>query len=288
MKTKTLLAWCTIILVVGLVGPAIADPAIGLCTGDPAAAKAAGFDFAEVRVRELMKLSDEDFEKALERFHAAGLPVPAAHWFFPADLKVVGPTVRTNEIMDYTRKALARCEKLGIKFVIWGSGDSRRAPEGFSRETAFDQLIALAKLIAPEAQKYGITLVAEPLREAESNTINSLAEALRWVEAVNHPNFQLQVDLYHLTEQREDVIDIVRAGEHLRFVHVSNPRGRVFPLHAEEFDYQPFFAALRQIGYHGMISVEASSERPNEEGPQAVKFIRAAFEGKISENQKKL
>jgi sugar phosphate isomerase/epimerase len=165
-----------------------------------------------------------------------------------------------------------------VKIIVWGSGDSRRAPEGFSSDEAFQQLVALAKHISPEAHKHGITLVAEPLRKAESNTINSAAEGLKWVEAVGQPNFQLLVDIYHMHEENEDPAIILQTGSHLQHVHVSNPLGRVFPLRAGEFDYAPFFRALNKIGYRGAISIEAKTEHLAEEGPQAVAFIRAAYD----------
>ena len=58
---------------------------------------------------------------------------------------------------------------------------------------------------------------------------------------------------------------------------MANPQGRVFPLTWEEFDYAPFFANLRQIGYTGRISVEASSKDIPTEGPQAIALLRRAF-----------
>lgn len=260
--------------------------AIGFCTGDLASAKAAGFDFAEIRIREFARLSENDFTQFAARYQKIGLPVTAAHWFFPAELKIVGPDVHTNEVMSYLQTAFARCEKLGVKFVVWGSGDSRRAPAGFSREAAFQQLVALAKQIAPEARKHGLTLVAEPLRRAESNTINSAAEGLQWVKAVNEPNFQLLVDIYHMAEENEDPAVILQTGSHLRHVHVSNPRGRIFPLRAEEYDYAPFFKALAQVGYQGAISIEAKTDRLAEEGPQAMAFIRMVYAKAVAAEQK--
>ena len=251
---------------------------IGYCTTDFPAAKAAGFDFAEVRIREFARLSDADFTKFAAGCRATGLPLTTGYWFLPNDLKVVGPAVPTNEVVSYVQKALDRCQTLGVKTVVWGSGDSRRAPAGFSQEEAFQQLVGLGKRLAPEAQKRGITLVAEPLRKAESNTINSASEALQWVEAVGHPNFQMLVDIYHMNEEKEDAGIIVKAGSHITHVHMSNPHERVFPLRAEEFDYQPFFQALARIGYRGTISIEAKTANLSVEGPEAVAFIRQSME----------
>ncbi len=59
---------------------------------------------------------------------------------------------------------------------------------------------------------------------------------------------------------------MLEAKDHIRHLHMANPQGRVFPLTWEEFDYAPFFAKLRQIGYTGRISIEASSKDIPAEG----------------------
>ena len=57
-----------------------------------------------------------------------------------------------------------------------------------------------------------MVVVAEPLRKQEGNAISSSAEGLHWVEAVNHPNFQLLLDVFHKREEGEDMSFIVKAG----------------------------------------------------------------------------
>ncbi|MEY4916206.1 MAG: hypothetical protein RL616_119 [Verrucomicrobiota bacterium] len=163
------------------------------------------------------------------------------------------------------------------KVIVWGSGPARQVPDGFSRELAFDQLVALGKLLAPEAAKRGITIVAEPLRTAECNFINTATEGLRWVEAVNHPNFELLVDIFHMTEEHEDMGIIVKAGPHIAHVHFANPKGRVLPLSEEEFDYAPFLSALKKIGYHGTMTIETSAVNLAQDGPKAIRFVHTAY-----------
>jgi sugar phosphate isomerase/epimerase len=268
-------------LTIGATAPAAlaGEPklSVGYCAGDTAPAKAAGFDYVESRVREFTALSDADFAKFAARQNDVGLPTPVAHWFLPADLKVAGPDVDMDRVMTYLRRAFERCEKLGVKLIVFGSGDARSVPDGFSKDEAFEQLVDLGKRIAPDAQKHGIVIVAEPLRRQETNMINTMAEGLRWVEAVGHPNFELMVDLYHLAEEGEAPAIIVKAGAHIKHAHMSNPKQRVFPLRAEEYDYSGFLSALRQIGYNALMSIEAKTDNLAVEGPKAIAFVRAAY-----------
>jgi sugar phosphate isomerase/epimerase len=52
----------------------------------------------------------------------------------------------------------------------------------------------------------------------------------------------------------------------------------VFPLKWDEFDYAPFFANLRKIGYDRRISVEAGSKDIAGEGARSIALLRRAFE----------
>jgi sugar phosphate isomerase/epimerase len=55
---------------------------------------------------------------------------------------------------------------------------------------------------------------------------------------------------------------------------MANPNGRVFPLAWDEFDYEPFFANLRRIGYEGRISVEASTQDLIGDAPKSIALLR--------------
>ena len=105
--------------------------------------------------------------------------------------------------------------------------------------------------------RHGVLLVAEPLNKAESNIINSVSEAITYVKAINHPNFQCLVDSYHFWVDNEKLEDLQAAVPWIKHVHVSDKDGRVAPGESGKADYRPFFRVLKQGGYNGPISVEA-------------------------------
>ena len=209
------------------------------------AAKTAGFDYAELGTTELATMSDADFDQAAQ--------------------------------LAYVRTAFTRLQKIGTTIVVFGSGGARRIPEGFDKAEAFKQLVDFGRRIAPEAQAHGITVAVEPLRQQESNIINSAGEGLELVNAIGHPNFQLMIDFYHLASEKEDPEIVIRAASHIRHLHTANPAGRVFPLEWTEFDYAPFFANLRKIGYDKRISVEASTTDFAGQAPRSIALLRRAF-----------
>jgi D-psicose/D-tagatose/L-ribulose 3-epimerase len=252
---------------------------VGYCTSlkNLAAAKAAGFDYVELGTTEIAALSDPEFEAAASEAAQVGLATPAANLFLPPALKVTGPDVDSVQQTAYMDKAFPRLARLGVQLVVFGSGGARRVPDGFSREVASRQLAEFGRRAAARARQHGITIAVEPLRREETNIVNSAAEGLALVEAVGDPGFELMIDFYHLASEHEDPSIIVGARRHLRHLHMANPNGRVFPLSAEEFAYESFFARLREIGYDQRISVEASTRDLTADAPRAIALLRGLF-----------
>jgi sugar phosphate isomerase/epimerase len=253
---------------------------VGYCTGlkNLEAAKAAGFEYVELSATEIASLSDADFDAAAARIKQLGIATPAANLLLPSTMKVTGPGTNPEEQMAHVRKAFTRLSKLGTEVVVFGSGGARRVPEGFPKEEAFKQLVDFGRRAAREARATGITIAIEPLRKQETNIINTAAEGLELVHAIDDPNFQLMIDFYHLASEREDPAIVLLAKDHIRHLHMANPQGRVFPQKWEEFDYAPFFANLRAIGYDKRISVEGSTTDLAAQGPPAVALLHKAFE----------
>ena len=117
---------------------------------------------------------------------------------------------------------MARLSTLGVEVLVFGSGGARRVPDGFDRGQAWTQLVDFSRRAADAARPYKITVAIEPLRQQETNIINTAAEGLELVNAVNHPNFQLMIDFYHLASEHEDPAIVLEAKDHCH-LHVANP-----------------------------------------------------------------
>ena len=251
---------------------------IGVCV-DPdrfEAAQAAGFDYVETNASRVAALSDDEFQKLAAQVAQMKIPLAASMSFIPAAIKLTGPEVDPAKQMAYVTGVLGRLKQLGVKVVVFGSGGARRVPDGFSKEEALAQLVDFCRRIAPVARDNGITIVVEPLRKQETNIINTAREGLALVKAVDRPEIRLLVDYYHLMEEGESPDIIAEAGPLLAHTHIANPKGRVFPLQADESPYAGFFANLCKIGYQGRLSVEASTKDFATEAPQAIALLRNA------------
>ena len=84
---------------------------------------------------------------------------------------------------------------------------------------------------------------------------------------------------YHLACVMEDPAIVVRAGAQIRHLHMANPNGRVFPRVWQEYDYAPFLAALRKIGYEWAGSASKHRRKLFQPGRARgrSRFLRGAF-----------
>jgi sugar phosphate isomerase/epimerase len=234
----------------------------GICASltDAAAIRAAGWDYVEEHVQNLLQAAVADGQwKRDAEVKAAALPVPVANCLVPGSLKITGPQVDAAALRQYMTTVLHRAGKVGIQTLVFGSGVARNVPDGFDRKTAVKQITDFVRMAAEIAAGQGVTIVAEPLNRGECNILNSVAEAMEYVKAVDHPNFQCLVDSYHFWLENEPLENLRQAMPWIKHVHLADKDGRVAPGLSGKADYRPFFRVLKQGGYDGRISFEGTA-----------------------------
>lgn len=232
-------------------------------------------DFIEEHIQNFLKPAEPEgaFAENLARAKALPVPVPAANCFLPASMKCVGPDVNVEALARYAEVAFRRARAVGMERLVFGSGGARKIPDGFPREQAKAQFVALLKRLGPLAAKHQVTIVVEPLNKAECNFINTLAEGAELVRAAAHPNVWLLADIFHMLRDGEPAGEIARFGNLLRHVHLAEKEKRTAPGVMGD-DFRPFFAALKQAGYDGRMAIECGwADRPKQ-SVVAVRTVR--------------
>lgn len=218
-------------------------------------------------------VSDQRFQVNVETIKRLRVPLYACNLFIPGDLKVVGPNVDEKAVLDYVEIVLHRAQTAGIELITWGSGGSRRVPEGFDRTKAKEQFIYMAKKVAAVAAKYDVMLALENLNSTECNFINTLTEALDVVKAVDHKNFRLCIDIYHMLKEGEAPASIAGTKKYAVYCEIAEKEGRTPPgVHGD--DFVPYLTALKKEGYKGKIVIECRWENLNKQGATAYQILR--------------
>lgn len=250
---------------------------IGICTNytNGEIMNQNGYSYIEAGVGNFLMPNKEDtvFRAMLLKASESPLPIKVCNGFIPKELKSVGPNAAHNEILEYMETAFTRAKEVGVEIIVYGSGGSRSIPEEFTHQEATVQLIDLFKKMSPIAEKYNVIVVLEPLNTKECNIINSVAEGAELVKQVNHPNFRLLVDIYHMKMEEESPDKIVEYGEYIKHVHVAEKEGRAAPGTNNE-DLSPYYRALKAINYKGKISIECSWVDFDKQMPIAIKTIK--------------
>lgn len=233
---------------------------------------AAGYDYIEMPVTAAAAWTEEEFARNLEILRAAKLPAPAFNVLFPGNIALLSPETKDEAITNYLHPALSRVQVMGGKTVVFGSGKSRTRPEKIPYDEAFRRLVDVTRLIGDAAAEYGITIVIEPLNRSETNMINSVAEGACLRAAANHPNVQLLADYFHIAKEGHDPADLARLGG-IAHCHIATLEGRKAPLQADE-GFTKLFAAMKQTGYQGLVSVEGRCDDLAKDGPTTVALLK--------------
>ena len=197
--------------------------------------------------------------KNLAKLAAIPLPILACNGFIrPANLHCIGPEANHDPICEWAETTFRRLKKAGGKFIVFGSGGSRKLPDGWPKEKADEQFVALLKRLGPLAEAHGVIVTVEQLQAEECNYINHISEGAALIRAANHPNIRLLADLYHMACMGDTPADLKAAMDVVVHVEIAEKEGRTVPgVHGD--DFRPFFRVLREAGYQGAISIEGKS-----------------------------
>jgi len=255
--------------------------------GDALAAKADGCDFLEVNIQQALRGDEEDdaWAAATPSVDSLALPVLAANCLLPASHKPIGPAVDWGLLKRYMRRVAQRAGRLGIRYLVFGSGGARMCPEGFDWAEAQEQLVAFCRMAGDACGEHGVTLAVEHLHRGETNTINTLPAMFELLDKVGHERVEALVDSYHFGLEEQRFEDLAALGGRVAHVHVAEPVGRVEPnayantdKKDQGFDFVGFFAALRLAGYDGGVTFEGKHSGPIAETRSAwVGYVREAW-----------
>ena len=222
-------------------------------------------------------VTEEQFQQNISRIRNAQCKVFLCNVFFPGTIKIAGPDVDENRVLSYVDTVLSRAKQAGIPFIVLGSGGPRRLPDGYDKEKAKAYFIALCKKLATLAGKYDVKIALEGLQSSETNFLNTLKSAAEIVRAVNHTNFRLDADIFHMMRENESPQSIIDAADLLGHCEIAEKQTRSMPGVMRD-DFKPYLRALRKANYKGHIFIEANSSNPVNDIPLSFKYLTRQLE----------
>jgi sugar phosphate isomerase/epimerase len=215
----------------------------------------------------ITNLSARDRARLKDQADDAGVAIVGLHWLL-ARTDGLHLTSRDRDIQSRTADYLVAlgecCRDLGGRVMVFGSPRQRSRLPGVSAREAFDLAVALFQRVMPSIAACGVTICFEPLAPVETDVVTTVADAVRLIEAVNHPHFGLQLDVKAMSAESIPVPDLVRRyAARAQHVHVNDANGRGPGF--GETQFEPILTAFDASGYNGWLSLEVFDFSPDPE-----------------------
>ncbi len=211
-----------------------------------------------------------------------GIAISGLHWLLvaPDGLSLVAADAAVRR---RTAGALARLVEIagavGADYLVHGSPKQRSAPAGMAPATAREHARHTLDAAVRKAAALGLRYCIEPLARAETDFLNTVAEAEAFAAGFGDPACTTMIDCSAAGRtEAEPVGDLIRRWMptgRIGHVQVNDPN-RKAPGQGE-MDFGPVLQALHDTGYDGWIAVEPFDYDPD--GPGCAAFAARYLRG---------
>ena len=212
---------------------------------------------------------------------AAHLEIVGLHWLLAMTtgfhLTSPDPAVR-DATARYAETLIDLCADLSGRLMVWGSPKQRSLLPGVTHDQAMTFATEVYRAIMPRAEKRNVLVLIEPLGRADTDFITTAEQGRELARRVAHPNFQLHLDVKAMADEGRPIADIICASRGVvRHFHANDPNLR--GPNSSGLDHTPFAAALRDIAYDGVVSVEVFKYDPDPEtiAREAIEYLRRVY-----------
>ncbi|HVV00041.1 MAG TPA: sugar phosphate isomerase/epimerase [Verrucomicrobiae bacterium] len=210
-----------------------------------------------------------------------GIEIVGLHWLLvkPEGLSLNHPDAGIRgRTAEYFAELVNFCADLGGKVLVVGSPKQRNLMAGISREQGAVWALETLKPCVEIAESREVAVCLEPLAPAETNFINTAAEAIELVRRADSPALRIILDVKAMCAEAKAIPEIIRESfPYFPHFHANdrNLKGPGFG----EVDFVPIAAALREVGYGGWVSVEVFrfEEGPETIAAKSIEYLRRVF-----------
>ncbi|MEI8200828.1 MAG: sugar phosphate isomerase/epimerase family protein [Eubacteriales bacterium] len=171
------------------------------------------------------------------------------------------PAVRhlgINKITSY----LTQASRLGAKFFDGGYAEGwPSAPKvpltAELKQVYTERVIGSIGEMVKVADSLGITMSMEIVNRFEAFLVNTAKEARYIAERVDHPNFKVTMDTYHMNIEEDSIEEAIQTlgKKYLGHVHLGESN-RKLPGQGSQVDWDKVFNGLKSVGYSERLLLE--------------------------------
>ena len=170
------------------------------------------------------------------------------------ETRLTDPAYRESWLNALT-EACEAASRMGVRRLITQVGNDTGAP----REAQHNAIVETLKAAKPILEKYGVTVMPEPLNTKVDHPgyyLTNAAEAFDIVREVDSTYVKIVYDIYHQQITEGDIIPTVtRNLDLIAHLHAAGHPSR-HELWYGELNYRYIFKAIDQAGYTGSCGLE--------------------------------
>jgi len=143
------------------------------------------------------------------------------------------------------------------------------------RAAAEEALVGKMHQAAEHAAHCGARIIVEPLNRFESDFVHSAHDGVELAGRVNHPNFGMLVDTFHMNIEDVSIEESVReaAGCCLWHVHVGDSNR--LSAGKGHFDFPELIRVLKEVKFKGFLSAEhVALPDPDTAAQETIRYLR--------------
>lgn len=229
----------------------------------------------------LFQMSEGEFEATLkerrQKYAAYGIEIYQAHgpWRYPIrDFS----TAERAERFEKMAKSIRGCAILGCPHMVIHN-IMPYGPRDLSPAVVWEMNAEFMGRLAELGREYGVVVCMENMPFLHQS-LATCADLKAFVEGMNTPWLRMCLDTGHASVWKHSPADCVRllGKEMMRTLHVHDNDGkhdRHWLPHAGVIDWPAFTAALQEIGYDGVLSLETAVPGDVTEGREAQEIALA-------------
>jgi sugar phosphate isomerase/epimerase len=150
--------------------------------------------------------------------------------------------------LDYLKRTLDFAAGIKAGYILVVPGAVGRP--GKYDDAEFERSVETLRLIADEFYSRKIKAAVEPIRSAEVSIVHTISDAIKYIQAVDHPGIQhINGDVYHMQSEESHIAEaVIQADKRLTNLHMADSNRCA--LGDGSLDLDTIIKALYLIGYN--------------------------------------
>ena len=240
------------------------------------AAEGAGADYVEPTIVGNLMVPGAGGRWVMNPEYRGAERSPSFAVLFPGDMRLSDPSFPREVITRYLEDVFAAVGGVAEQdaLIVFGSGAARTIPDDVDPAVGarrFAEVLVEARDIAA---RNGVRIILEPLHRGETNLINTIVEAVAFLDEHGIDGVPVVADLFHIMNEKEP-LEVVRAhADRIGHAHIADTDRR--PPGQGDWPLREFLTALRDGGYAGNVSIECYWNDVGAELAPALAAVRSA------------